>query len=134
MATVKTIVNGTRKYVINVTGSFSVSDESNVVVIDKSTLTNNKWGVEPRVLRIDEITWAVGSGFDYVKLSWDNTTDEVVDYYQGQGYMDYLPYGGKTNTSAGGTGDLLLSTSGGASGDTYSLLIHCSLKARSQQP
>ena len=128
MATVKTIINGTRKYIVNVTGAFSVSDETNVKILDKSTLTNNKWGVEPDSIRIDEITWAVGSGFDYVKLSWDNGTDEVIDYYQGQGYMDYTPYGGKTTSGDNVPRDVLLTTSGGASGDTYSLLINCSLK------
>ena len=88
-------------------------------------------GKTPSAIRIDEVTWAIGSGFDYISLEWDATADQLIDYYQGQGYMDYRPDGGKSpDTTAGGyVGDLILTTSGGATGDTYSFLIRCTLKA-----
>ena len=130
MATVKVMVSGSRKYIVNITGVFNTTDESNVVVIDRSTLTG-PGGVLPGRIRVDEITWAVGVGFDYVLLDWDDATDEVIEYLQGQGYMDYRPYGGKSMTGDPTTdteGDIQLSTSGGAAGDTYSILLHCTLK------
>ena len=130
MATVKVMVSGSRKYVVNITGSFDTTDESNVVVVDRSTLIGPN-GVLPGKIRVDEITWAVGVGFDYVLLDWDDATDEVIEYLQGQGYMDYRPYGGKSMAGDPTTdteGDIQLSTSGGAAGDTYSILLHCSLK------
>jgi hypothetical protein len=130
-AVVKTLVSGSRKLVINVTGVFSASDETDTNIIDRSTLTG-PGGLEPTDIKIDEITWAVGSGFDYVMLEWDHTTDEVIDYFQGQGYMDYRHAGGKKDgNGSGGTGDLLLTTAGGAAGDTYSLLINCTLTGKS---
>jgi len=131
MATVKTMVSGNRKLVVNITGAFSVSDESNVVVIDRSTLTGPDGSAIPGRIRVDEITWAVGVGFDYVLLDWDDATDEVIEYLQGQGYMDYRPYGGKSMAGDPTTdteGDIQLSTLGGATGDTYSILLHCTLK------
>jgi hypothetical protein len=79
-AVVKTLVSGSRKLVINVTGVFSASDETDTNIIDRSTLTG-PGGLEPTDIKIDEITWAVGSGFDYVMLEWDHTTDEVIDYF-----------------------------------------------------
>lgn len=133
MATVKTMVSGRNKLVINVTGSFDTIDETNVVILDRTSISNPSGTTLRTGIRIDEITWAVGVGFDYVKLSFDHTTDEVIDYFQGQGYMDYRPYGGKSMTEAIATvtdGDVLLTTSGGAAGDTYSFLIHCTLKKK----
>jgi len=131
MATVKTMISGTRKLVVNITGIFSVSDEANVVVIDRSTLLGPNGVDIPNKIRVDEATWAVGVGFDYVMLEFDDATDEVIEYFQGQGYMDYRPYGGKSMAGTPITvteGDILLTTSGGAAGDTYSILLNCTLK------
>jgi len=131
MATVKTMVSGNRKLVVNITGAFSVSDESNVVVIDRSSLTGPDGVNIPGRIRVDEVTWAVGVGFDYVLLDWDDATDEVIEYFQGQGYMDYRPFGGKSMAGDPTTdteGDIQLTTSGGAAGDTYSFILHCTLK------
>lgn len=129
-AIVKVMVSGSRKYVINVSGVWDTADETDTIIIDRSTLLG-PGGSVPTYIRIDEITWAVGAGFDNVFLSWDDATDEVVDYYQGQGYMDYRPYGGKSMSAAPTTaaeGDLQLTSVGGATNDTYSFIINCSLK------
>lgn len=131
MAIVKTVFQGTRKLIINVTGLFNTADETDVVIIDRSTLIGPDQKTIPGKIRIDEVTWSVGAGYDYVVLDWDDATDEVIDYFQGQGYMDYRPFGGKSmsGTPINDTeGDIQLSTSGGAAGDTYSFLIECSLK------
>jgi len=131
MAIVKTVFQGTRKLIVNVTGLFDTSDEVNVVVIDRSTLIGPNQKTIPRKIRIDEITWAVGAGYAYVALDWDDATDEVIDYFQGSGYMDYRPFGGKSmvgNPTTDTEGDVQLTTSGGAAGDTYSFLIECTLK------
>jgi len=131
MATVKTVFQGTRKLIVNVTGLFSASDESDVIIINRSTLIGPDQKNIPGRIRVDEITWSVGLGYDYVVLDWDDATDEVIDYCSGQGYMDYRPFGGKSMAGDPTTdteGDIQLSTSGGAAADTYSFLIECSLK------
>jgi hypothetical protein len=131
-AVVTTLFQGNNKYTINVKGVFSVADETDTIIIDRSTLTGPDGGNVPTYVRIDTITWAVGVGFDYVMLEFDDATDEVIDYFQGQGYFDFRPFGGKKMSAAPTTaaeGDVLLSTAGGAANDTYSFIIECTLKA-----
>ena len=127
-ANTKYLIKGRNKIVVNVTGIFDTADEVDTVIIDVSTLTGPD-GTAPTSVRIDEVTWAVGAGFDHIKLEWDADTDDLIDYFQGQGYMDFRPYGGKNDPkSTGTTGDVILTGSGGAAGDTYSFLIAATLK------
>ena len=127
-AAAKVLFSGKNKYIVNITGAFSVSDETDTVVVDISTLTGPD-GTTPTSVRVDELTWSIGAGFDYILLEWDATANDKIEYLQGQGYMDYRPYGGKNDPkSTGTTGDILLTSSGGASGDTYSILMVCTLK------
>lgn len=134
MATVKTMVSGSRKLVVNVTGTFAgdgSADITDEVIINRSDLTGPDGVNIPGRIRIDEITWAVGIGYDYALLSWDDATDETIEILQGQGYMDYRPFGGKSMSGDPTTateGDVQLTTSGGAAGDSYSILLNCSLK------
>lgn len=130
MAVVKTLVSGSNKLVINITGAWSVADETNVVIVDRSTLIGPDRANIPGKIRIDEITWAVSPGFDSVALTWDFGTDEVIERLSGQGYMDYRPYGGKNPSGTPSTateGDILLSSVGGAANDNYSILLNCTL-------
>ncbi len=125
MATVKTLVSGSRKLIVNITHTWVTADETNVVVVDRSALVGS-----PNNIRVDEITWSITPGLEIVKLSWDLATDEVIEILSGQGYMDYRSVGGKNPGTAPATateGDILLSTVGGAAGDAYSILLHCTL-------
>lgn len=129
MATIKTLVSGKTKHIINVTHTWVTADETDVVIVDRSALLSAD-NVAPAKIRVDEITWAVSPGLDAVRLEWDFATDEVIENLQGQGYMDYRPYGGKNpgGTPASATeGDITLTTIGGAAGDSYSILLHCTL-------
>lgn len=120
-ATVLTQREGQNLFTYNVRGVFDTSDETNTVLIDLSTKTG-PLGAAPSKIKLEEVWWTI-NGFNYVLLSFDRDTDVTIDYYAGQGYMDYKPYGGKIDNGTGGTGDLLLSTSGGASGGNYSFII-----------
>ena len=134
MATVKTLVSGNNKLVVNITGNFTTdtADLTNAVLIDRSTLTGPDGVNPPNKIRIDEITWAIGVGYDYFMLEWDDGTDEVIEMLQGQGYMDFRPFGGKSPAADPGTateGDVIGTTSGGGAGDSYSILLCCTLKS-----
>lgn len=120
-ATVLTQREGQNLFTYNVRGVFDTSDETNTVLIDLSTKTG-PLGAAPSKIKLEEVWWTI-NGFNYVLLSFDRGTDVTIDYYAGQGYMDYKPYGGKIDNGIGGTGDLLLSTAGGASGGNYSFII-----------
>lgn len=120
-ATVLTQREGQNLFTYNVRGVFDTADETNTVIIDLSTKTG-PLGSAPSKIKLEEIWWTI-NGYNYVLLSFDRGTDVTIDYYSGQGYMDYKPYGGKIDNGTGGTGDLLLTTSGGAAGSNYSFII-----------
>ena len=131
MATVKVLVSGHNKYIINVTHTWASADETDAVIVDRSALIGPDGVNIPSKIRVDEITWAVSVGLDTVRLEWDFATDEVIENLQGAGYMDYRPYGGKVPSGTPSTateGDIVLTTVGGAAGDSYSILLHCTLK------
>lgn len=120
-ASVFTQREGGNLFTYNVRGVFDTNDETNTVIIDLSAKTG-PLGAAPSKIKLEEIWWTI-NGFDYVLLSFDRGTDINIDYYAGQGYMDYKPYGGKIDNGSGGTGDLLLTTSGGTAGGNYSFII-----------
>ena len=72
------------------------------------------------VLRIEYSVW----GFNYVTLEWDATTPDEIAVLFGQGVMDWNPEGGLIDPqSTGGTGDIELTTDGGANGSGYDISI-----------
>ena len=121
-ASVFTVMEGRNKFIYNVRGVYSVSDETDTVIIDISSKAGPNGGAAPTKLKIDEIWWTI-NGYNYILIEFDQSTDVVTDYFAGQGYMDYRQYGGKIDNGSGGTGDLLLTSSGGAAGGNYSFLI-----------
>ncbi len=135
MSTQKVMISGSRKYTVNVTGSFAgdgSADLTDHIVIDRSTLIGPDRVNPPNKIRVDAITWAVGIGYDAVEVQWkDDAGDETIEFLQGQGYMDYSTSGGKSpvlDPTVVTDGDIVLTTTGGAAGDTYSILLECSLK------
>lgn len=128
MATVKTLLQGNNILHINVTGLFSAADEVDAILVDKSALTGPDGVNEPSDIAIEEIQYTL-SGYNYIALEWDNTvTDEVIEYLTGEGFFEYRDSGRKIQTPAAGTGDILLTTNGGAAGGAYSILIKCRLR------
>ena len=124
--TVDTIVvfKGKQRQVYRFTNVCDGTGESAVVKIDKSALVNTQ-GLEPSKIIIEEIQWSI-QGFTSVRLLWDHTTDdEAVVLGTGQGSMLTNPeFSGLIDPkSAGGTGDVLLTTAGNFSGSTYNILV-----------
>ncbi|CAB4212999.1 hypothetical protein UFOVP1436_52, partial [uncultured Caudovirales phage] len=80
----------------------------------------------PLALDILSCRWAV-QGFSSVKLLWDHTTDDVAMVLSGSGFQDFTTTGGKAAKcdprSAGGTGDLLLTSTGASATATYDISI-----------
>lgn len=129
-ATVQTLVSGNNKLSISIQGVFNTSDSTDVVAIDRSTLIGPDRKNVPTKIRIDEITWAI-TGFNYIKLEWDDGTDEHIEYLSSANYMDYRPDGGKIMSATPNDpadGDLLITESGGSAGGTYTIHIRCTLK------
>jgi hypothetical protein len=93
--------------------------ESAVTKIDISTLTSD--GRTPTSLSLIEIVGNV-SGFNYAELLWDHGTDVQIGVFSGDVSISYDIPGGNHDTGSGGTGDILLTTNGGAAGSTYDLV------------
>lgn len=101
--------------------------ESAVIKLDKSTFADFK-GEEPRMLVIDMMKWSI-QGFASVRLFWDHTTDDEIAILSGNGERSYWEDGGlKDPISAGGTGDVLLTTNGNVSGATYDIELSVRLE------
>lgn len=51
------------------------------------------------------------TGFDQVTMAWDHTTDDPIAVLRDQGVINFYDIGGHVDpASAGGTGDILIST------------------------
>lgn len=106
-------------------------DEAAVVKVDRSTLISPA-GIEPGALEILAARWNVKT-FNYVKLAFDHTTDDTAMVLVDQGIEDFtngpkpLAVGivGRLRdpASAGGTGDLVLTTSGAAANAVYDVTV-----------
>ena len=65
-----------------------------------------------------------------VRLLWDHDTDDEIATLSGGGAFDWSSIGGLTDPrSAGGTGDVLLTTNGHTAGDSYDITIYYIAKA-----
>lgn len=121
------IFSGERKYAIQLTCVSDGTGETNVTKVDISTLLNLA-GQPCTRTAIEEIKWDV-QGFSSVRLSWDHTTDDVAAIMSGRGAVSYAHLGYLFDPqSAGGTGDLLLTSVGAAAGATYDITVVLQLR------
>jgi hypothetical protein len=108
-----------------VTKHLNLSDgtgESNVVKVDKSTYTGPD-GTEPSCFAIEKIEYAI-VGMS-VAISIDQTTDVKLFQLSDTGCLDFTSIGGViTRGDGSGTGDILFTTNGHTSGDTYDITLY----------
>lgn len=123
------VVESFNGLMVHLTGVSDGTGESNVIKVDKSAYLASD-GAEPASLDIEQVRWNI-QGFTYIKLAWDHTTDDTALVLSGSGYDDFSGNGGDVTNpkglpdprSAGGTGDLLLTSVGATSGDTYDITL-----------
>lgn len=87
---------------------------------------------EAASLEIAAVRWAI-QGFTSVRILWDHNTDDVALVLSGSGYDDFMGAGdarGPTLSgmptdprSAGGAGDILLTSAGAAANATYDITL-----------
>lgn len=117
-------------YIAHFTNVSDGTGESAVVKVDKSAIGVALDGAEAASLDIEKIKWnCVGMA---VRVLWDHTTDDLATILDGSGEIDFKGGGvGKVSSgdvlrdprSAGGAGDVLFTTIGHSSGDTYQVTI-----------
>jgi hypothetical protein len=117
------ICDGPRNYIVHLTNISDGTGESLVNKIDISTLKTDD-GLAPTKTSVKEIQWSV-QGMSSVRLYWDhNTDDTIVTLAAGNGYLEWGALGFLSDPqSAGGTGDILLTTAGQVSGATYDITL-----------
>ena len=120
----QTIQDGQRKAVLKFTNVSDGTGESAVVKVDVSALQANADGTACSAVTVQRIYWGCrGMGvnlfFDATAnvlitgLPADSTGDEYYDNFTG------IP----NNAGSGKTGDILFTTVGHSSGDTYSIIL-----------
>lgn len=116
---IQNIQDGNRNAVVKLTGVLDTSNQASTTVVDVSALIPAAAAV-----LVERIDYDVSSQLA-VKLSWDATTDDVLATLTGQGNMCFDKQGGLNNPrSTGWNGDILLETTGWASGiQTYTIVL-----------
>jgi hypothetical protein len=120
------IFKGKRTAAYRLLGISDGTGESLVTKIDLSTLTKSD-GAAPTRCSILAIKWDV-QGYSSVRLYWDHTTPDECMVMSKVGYIDYRELGGLVDpASAGGTGNLKLTSADPVSGATYDITVEIGL-------
>ena len=122
--TSQTIIDGERNCVMKFTNVSDGSGESAVAKVDVSALASNAAGVACSEVRIMRVSHAI-VGMS-VQMFLDATSNVLLMELaeSSNGHMDFKDFGGLPNNAGSGkTGDILFTTKGHSSGDTYSIVL-----------
>lgn len=119
VATVQFLEQGQRNCIAQLVGVLDTSNETAVLKIDVSALTPPC--TEVRIWRIE---YAISDQLA-IQLLWDATAAVTAVTMTGRGKFNFRDAGGiRNNAGAGKTGDILLTTTGWASGvQTYDIKL-----------
>lgn len=113
----QTIYSGINRKTLVFTNLSDGTGESGVTKVDISALSG-----APSKVRINYLSWSC-EGMA-VQVLFDHNADDLAIVLGGHGEHDFRPWGGYHDpASAGGTGDILFTTSGHTAGDSYSILM-----------
>ena len=122
--TSQTIFDGDKKVIQKFTNISDGTGESEVKKVDVSALTTNGHGQTCTSVTIEKIWWqCVGMK---TRLFFAATSNAfIIELGENQsGYHDYSSFGGlKNNAGSGVTGDILFTTVGHSSADTYTITL-----------
>ena len=123
--TTQILEEGPRNVTMKLVGVLDASNQSSEIAVDVSTLNQGGIGPTPTAVRIDRMDYSITDQLG-VQLSWDATTDVVAVAIAGRGNMCFRSSGGPltNNAGTGKTGDILIKTTGYASGtQTYTIVL-----------
>lgn len=122
--TSQTILDGDRLAIFKFTNISDGTGETAVTKIDVSTLAPDQYNQPCTGCKINKV-WALTQGMS-VRVLWDATTDvPCILIPENQMYtMSFNEFGGLSNNAGTGkNGDVLFTTGGAASGDTYTIIL-----------
>ena len=120
----QTIVEGPNKVVMKFTNISDGTGESAVAKVDVSALSANSEGTACSGVRIVRVSHAI-VGMS-VQLFFNATSNVLIAELaeSSNGHMDFKDFGGiPNNAGSGKNGDILFTTKGASSGDTYSITL-----------
>jgi|TARA_R110001583_G_scaffold179554_1_gene336380 hypothetical protein len=123
--TSQTLIDGPQTAVMKFTNVSDGSGEDAVKKVDVSALSNSAGGLACTGVVIEKMWWqCIGMK---VKVLFDADTDVFcIELGENQsGHHDYTSFGGLTNNAGTGvTGDVLFTTVGHTSADTYTIILY----------
>ena len=122
--TTQTIIDGERNCIMKFTNVSDGSGESAVAKVDVSALAANSEGASCSEVRVMRVSHAI-VGMS-VQMFLDATSNVLLTELaeSSNGHMDFQDFGGLSNNAGSGkTGDILFTTKGHSSGDTYSIVL-----------
>jgi hypothetical protein len=130
-------IEGYRRIVVQLTGlQDETADEDAVKKIDISVLLTTR-NLEVTRTVIEKIKYS-NYGFTNILLEWDRSPKETIAVLPGNTAGEICgPLVDKDdglNNGEGNTGDILLTTSGGAAGDSYNITLTVKLKDSAPAP
>ena len=123
--TSQTLIDGPQTAVMKFTNVSDGSGQDAVKKVDVSALSNSAGGLACTGVVIEKMWWqCIGMK---VKVLFDADTDAFcIELGENQsGHHDYTSFGGLTNNAGTGvTGDILFTTVGHTSADTYTIILY----------
>jgi len=122
--TSQTIQDGPRNAIMKFTNVSDGTGESAVAKVDVSALEANAEGIACSEVRVMRISHAI-VGMS-VQLFFNASTNVLLMELaeSSNGHMDFKDFGGiPNNAGSGKNGDILFTTKGHSSGDTYSIIL-----------
>jgi len=122
--TSQTIIDGERNCVMKFTNVSDGTGESAVAKVDVSALASNSAGVACSEVRVMRISHAIVGMSVQLFLNATSNVLLVELAESSNGHMDFKDFGGLPNNAGSGkNGDILFTTKGHSSGDTYSITL-----------
>ena len=131
--TTRVLLDSPQQYIVRLMSLSDGTGESAVSKVAKASIGLAADGAAADSLEIESVRWNI-QGFACVTLLWDHTTDDVAYRLCGSGYdepgqlaglvrnMTTTP-GATDPRSSGGTGDILLTTTGAAANASYDITL-----------
>lgn len=121
--TSQTLLSNEKRLIMKFTNVSDGTGESAVAKVDVSTLDANRNGDAVDTVQIDRV-WYTTNGMS-VRVLLDATADELVFELpaDSEGSMDFSSFGLQNSKPTGYTGDILFTTIGHGSGDSYTVIL-----------
>ena len=122
--TSQTIIDGERNCIIKFTNVSDGTGESAVAKVDVSALSSNAAGVACSEVRVMRVSHAIVGMSVQLFLNATSNVLLIELAESSNGHMDFKDFGGLPNNAGSGkNGDILFTTKGHSSGDTYSIVL-----------